>query len=47
MNYGHSLSELQMRDIKNLIAGGYDESYVDKWATGLDVNDLLRSCREG
>ncbi len=36
-----SQSELQFRDIKNLLNTGYDEKYVQKWANKLSVLSLL------
>lgn len=37
-------SELQLRDIRNLLATGYDRRYLDKWADQLDVSVLLQEC---
>jgi len=36
-------SELQMRDVRNLVAsvGGLDRDYLSRWATDLEVADLL------
>ncbi len=36
-----SQSELQFRDIKNLLNTGYDEGYVQRWANKLRVLSLL------
>jgi len=37
-----SHSEMQLRDVANLMRGGYDSEYVDKWKDVLGVEDLLR-----
>ncbi|HYE71707.1 MAG TPA: hypothetical protein VEF04_00190, partial [Blastocatellia bacterium] len=39
-----SNSEMQMRDVKNLIATGYDGDYVEVWADRLGVTHLLKEC---
>jgi hypothetical protein len=36
-----SESERQLSDIQNLLATGYDEGYLQKWASHLQVNDIL------
>ena len=36
-----SRSELQLGDVKNLLATGYDAEYVEHWAAALDVMNLL------
>ena len=41
-----SRSEMQMRDVANIIRNGYDKDYVDFWAEKLGVADLLEECRE-
>ncbi len=38
-----SKSEYQARDIRNLLATGYDRDYVAKWAAELDVVEYLES----
>jgi hypothetical protein len=38
-----SKSEYQARDIRNLLATGYDREYLAKWATELGVTEYLRS----
>ena len=40
----HSRSEMQMRDVANMIRNGYDETYVRNWAKKLDVEDILKDC---
>ena len=39
-----SRSETQLRDVRNLLASGYDGAYVERWARELGVGDLLREC---
>jgi hypothetical protein len=36
-----SESERQLSDIQNLLATEYDEAYLQKWASHLQVNDIL------
>lgn len=38
-------SEMQMRDVGNLIRNPYDETYVEYWAQRLDVTQILAKCR--
>ena len=38
-------SELQMRDVRNLVATGYDREYVEDWAVQLGLSDLWQECR--
>jgi len=40
-------SELQLRDVKNLLTGETDRSYLDEWAERLTVASLLNECRDG
>jgi hypothetical protein len=40
-----SRSEMQMRDVANIIRNGYDKEYVELWAEKLGVKDLLEECR--
>lgn len=40
-----SASELQLRDVRNLLASGVDEEYLPAWAGRLGVSELLESCR--
>jgi hypothetical protein len=37
-----SHSELQLRDVKNLIRSGYDAAYVERWTRELGLNNVLR-----
>lgn len=37
-------SEMQMRDVGNLIRNPFDENYVEIWAKKLGVEDLLKEC---
>ena len=37
-----SHSELQLRDVKNLLATGYDTAYLEDWTRELGLNNLLR-----
>lgn len=37
-------SEMQMRDVANIIRNGYDETFVRNWAVKLGVEDLLEKC---
>ncbi|OGQ89221.1 MAG: hypothetical protein A2289_13765 [Deltaproteobacteria bacterium RIFOXYA12_FULL_58_15] len=39
-----SHSELQLRDVKNLLTTGCDQAYVDRWAAELGVTALLTEC---
>jgi hypothetical protein len=41
-----SRSETQLRDVKNLLATGYDAAYLKEWATALGLESLLRECSE-
>jgi len=41
-----SHSELQLRDIKNLLASGYDVEYLERWTRKLELNSLLQECLE-
>jgi hypothetical protein len=40
-----SRSEMQLRDVKNLAATGYDEEYVERWTTALGLSELWQECR--
>jgi hypothetical protein len=40
-------SELQLRDVKNLLAGDTDRTYLDEWAGRLTVTALLKECLDG
>lgn len=39
-----SHSELQLGDVKNLLATGYDAEYLEKWTQELGLESLLREC---
>ena len=41
-----SHSELQLRDVKNLLASGYDVEYLERWTRKLELSTLLQECRE-
>ncbi len=38
-----SNSELQLRDVRALLAGGADRTYLRRWATKLSVGELLEA----
>ncbi len=35
---------VQIRDVKNLLATGYDSAYLERWASELAIDALLREC---
>ena len=39
-------SELQIRDVRSLLAGGADWTYLERWAPELSVTDTLRQIRD-
>jgi hypothetical protein len=39
-----SRSELQLSDVKNLLATGYDADYVQRWTHELGLDKLLEEC---
>jgi hypothetical protein len=39
-----SHSELQLRDVRNLAAGGFDRDYVKDWTERLDLATLWKEC---
>jgi predicted nucleotidyltransferase len=39
-----SRSELQLRDVKNLLASGYDVKYLEQWTQELELSTLLQEC---
>ncbi len=41
-----SLSEIQINDILNLMESGFDQSYVEKWCSYLNLNDILKKVRD-
>jgi hypothetical protein len=38
-------SEMQLGDVRKLLASGADEAYLAQWAAKLGVTDLLQQCR--
>jgi len=42
-----SRSEVQMGDVKNLLATGWDREYLEPWAAKLGLGDLLQECLHG
>lgn len=42
-----SLSELQFRDIKNLMQSGFDENYAENWIERLGITNSYFRCKEG
>ena len=41
-----SHSELQLRDVRNLLASGYDVEYLERWTRKLELSTLLQECLE-
>ena len=39
-----SHSEVQLSDVKNLLATGYDAAYLQRWTRELGLNTLLEEC---
>ena len=39
-----SHSELQLRDIKNLVSTGFDRDYMERWTRELDLLNLWQEC---
>ena len=39
-----SRSEVQLRDVRNLLATGYDSDYLEKWTRELRLYDLWQEC---
>jgi hypothetical protein len=39
-----SHSETQLRDVKNLLATGYDAAYLERWTRELGLDTLLQEC---
>ena len=39
-----SRSEIQLGDVKNLLATGYDREYLERWTQELGLNNLLQEC---
>lgn len=42
-----SRSELQLRDVRNLLATGYDAQYVEEWTRKLGLAELWEECLHG
>jgi hypothetical protein len=40
-----SHSEMQLRDVKNLITTGCDRGYIERWTTEIGVTDLWKQCQ--
>jgi hypothetical protein len=40
-----SHSEMQLRDVRNLLNGSCDQAYLDHWANVLGLQELLDECR--
>ena len=40
-----SRSELQLRDVKNLVATGCDTGYIERWTRELGLYSLWRECQ--
>lgn len=38
-------SELQLRDVKNLAATGYEEAYLERWTDSLGLRTVWNECR--
>jgi hypothetical protein len=39
-----SHSEIQLGDVRNLLATGYDEGYLRRWTRQLGLDSLFREC---
>jgi hypothetical protein len=39
-----SLSEIQLGDVKNLLATGYDAAYLQRWTSELGLDNLSKEC---
>jgi hypothetical protein len=39
-----SHSEIQLSDVKNLLATGYDAAFLKRWISTLGLNNLLQQC---
>lgn len=38
-------SEMQVRDVSNIMRNGFDEPYVKEWVDRLDLRDIFDECR--
>jgi len=41
-----SHSEIQLSDVRNLLATGYDAAYLQHWTRELGLDNLLQGCLE-
>ena len=41
-----SHSEIQLGDVRNLLATGYDAAYLQHWTRELGLDNLLQGCLE-
>ena len=41
-----SRSEMQMRDVKNLMLSGFDLGYAEKWIDELGITEMFLQCRK-
>lgn len=41
-----SLSEMQFRDIKNLMRAGFDENYTEQWIDKLGISEIYFRCKK-
>ena len=39
-----SHSEMQLKDVRNLMASGYDRHYTESWVQQLDIEELYQKC---
>lgn len=39
-----SRSEVQLGDVRNLLATGYETTYLERWTRALGLNNLLQEC---
>jgi hypothetical protein len=42
----NSHSEIQLQDVRNLLATGYDDAYLRHWTRDLGLDNLLKECLE-
>ena len=42
-----SHSEVQLRDVKNLLSTGCDKAYLAEWTKKLEIDSLLKECLHG
>jgi len=40
-----SYSEMQLRDVRNLLSTGYDAPYVERWTEDLGIQTLWKECQ--